>query len=199
MKTIWFISRKKPTNSRNGTPGTLKSMKTDNMQQGHVPKILGRAFCQNKSPSGNTTGHSKVLETFSGSYPTTWIILSNHLDHLIPVCSIRVCFHLDHLIRQIQWTSSPDSYLRLSLDDRVCTMSAISGFPWTINIFLHKWTPQAMHPSRHHIELHLSFWTSRNMSLDKSGKHTFRSRRQKGVFGGLKQRHAPEVQNEKSS
>ena len=61
-----------------------------------------------------------------------------------------------------------------------------SGFHWNIDMLLHKWSPQAIYPSRHHIQLHVSFWTSRNMSLDKSGKCTFRSRCQNGVLWGLK-------------
>ena len=42
------------------------------------------------------------------------------------------------------------SYLCLILDDGVCRMTGILGVHREIYILLHKWTPQAIHPSRHH-------------------------------------------------
>jgi len=69
--------------------------------------------------------------------------------------------------------ADPDPYLCLSLDDEVCRMTGISGFPWNINVLLHKWTPQAIYPSRRHIQLYVVFWISRQMSLEKSWKVCF--------------------------
>jgi len=48
-------------------------------------------------------------------------------------------------------TGTHCAYPCLSLDDGVCRMTEISGFPWKIHILLHRWTPRAIYPSRHHI------------------------------------------------
>ena len=44
------------------------------------------------------------------------------------------------------------TYLCLSLHDRVCRMTGISGFPWKIQMLLRKCRPQAIYPSWHHIK-----------------------------------------------
>ena len=43
----------------------------------------------------------------------------------------------------------------------------VCAFLLKINIVLHRWTPQPVYPSRHHIQLHVSLWTSKNMYLEK--------------------------------
>ena len=72
--------------------------------------------------------------------------------------------------KQIWLPTGLPPYLCLSLDDRVLQDDGILGVPSKIKMLLHKWTQQAIYPSRYHIEQHVSFWTSRSMSL--SPNHT---------------------------
>ena len=77
------------TNHNIGALGTPKTMKLDTIQKGHVPKIMGRAFPERKSPCGSGRARQKLWKNKG----------------------ISIFDHLENSMRQIRWTFSRTRFL----------------------------------------------------------------------------------------
>ena len=87
--------------------GTPKSMKVDyKIQQGHVPKSLGRVLNRKQKPLWDSPRPLNALRNIH-------IYIYIYIEYTISNQALGDVFwlipdHLEHLMRQIEWTIGPD-------------------------------------------------------------------------------------------